>query len=129
MHIETLDGTQIEIPADVPQQYPYQVQQYAAKLAETQSSPQVFVVKWDNPKGPTERKYYSPQCWQLETFALEMFEELCKSHDWYYDYSDDHNVWKKGRDSYMSLQSKYQWMLTKCPEATKAIWDQYCKVA
>lgn len=27
---------------------------------------------------------------------LERLESLLKSHDWYYMYSDDHSVWKKG---------------------------------
>ena len=27
---------------------------------------------------------------------LETLESLCQSHDWYYAYSDDHRVWKKG---------------------------------
>ena len=29
---------------------------------------------------------------------LEDFEELLKKHDWYYDYSDDHRIWQRGRD-------------------------------
>lgn len=28
--------------------------------------------------------------------SLAMMEKLLKSHDWYFDYSDDHSVWKKG---------------------------------
>jgi hypothetical protein len=54
-----------------------------------------------------------------------MFEKLCKEHDWYYEYSDDHRVWSKGRDDYGRLQAKYQWMLTKCPEAANAIWEMH----
>ena len=27
---------------------------------------------------------------------LVVLEKLLKSHDWYFDYSDDHSVWKKG---------------------------------
>ena len=26
----------------------------------------------------------------------ENYRKLLKSHDWYYDYSDDHSVWKRG---------------------------------
>ena len=28
--------------------------------------------------------------------SLSILEKLLKSHDWYFDYSDDHSVWKKG---------------------------------
>jgi len=28
--------------------------------------------------------------------SLAILEKLLKSHDWYFDYSDDHSVWKKG---------------------------------
>ena len=27
---------------------------------------------------------------------LVILEKLLKSHDWYFDYSDDYSVWKKG---------------------------------
>lgn len=30
------------------------------------------------------------------TQDLELLESLLKSHDWYYMYSDDHSVWKRG---------------------------------
>ena len=29
---------------------------------------------------------------------LITLEELVRKHDWYFDYSDDHSVWKRGRD-------------------------------
>ena len=29
---------------------------------------------------------------------LTELERLLKSHDWYYQYSDDHSVWQRGRD-------------------------------
>ena len=29
---------------------------------------------------------------------LEVFEQKCKSHDWFYEYSDDHSVWQRGKD-------------------------------
>jgi len=29
---------------------------------------------------------------------LTTLESLLKTHDWFYQYSDDHRVWKKGRD-------------------------------
>jgi len=29
---------------------------------------------------------------------LELLEMKVKSHDWYYQYSDDHRMWVKGKD-------------------------------
>jgi len=28
--------------------------------------------------------------------SLVVLEKLLRSHDWYFDYSDDHSVWKQG---------------------------------
>ena len=28
---------------------------------------------------------------------LATLEKLLRSHDWYYDYSDDYSAWKKGK--------------------------------
>ena len=30
--------------------------------------------------------------------TLEDFEQLLRTHDWTYNYSDDHSVWTKGRE-------------------------------
>ena len=29
---------------------------------------------------------------------LEYLENILSKHDWFYDYSDDHRAWSKGRD-------------------------------
>tara|TARA_Y100000385_G_scaffold287967_1_gene353413 strand:- start:1688 stop:1891 length:204 start_codon:yes stop_codon:yes gene_type:complete len=29
---------------------------------------------------------------------LDTLEQLLKKHDWYFDYSDDHRAWQRGRD-------------------------------
>ncbi len=29
---------------------------------------------------------------------LTTLEKILKKHDWYFDYSDDHRVWEKGRN-------------------------------
>lgn len=34
----------------------------------------------------------------------EYFKEL-RSHDWFYEYSDDHSVWRKGLDNRSKLYS------------------------
>jgi len=50
----------------------------------------------------------------------ENYIKLLKSHDWYYDYSDDHSVWKRGvaaRDRLRALQ--------KDLDPTGEIWDEH----
>lgn len=34
---------------------------------------------------------------------LEQFEEMLQWHDWYYEYSDDHRMWRKGNASAQSI--------------------------
>ena len=126
MHVETLDGTIIDIPPTLDIKYPHQMNNFAELLAKGDKNPQVYISVWKHDKGETRNKYYSEACWGLETFALEMFEQMCKKMDWYYDYSDDHSVWTRGRDSYNQLLRKYTWMETKYPEAAKAIWESHC---
>jgi hypothetical protein len=38
---------------------------------------------------------------------VEYFKEL-QSHDWYYEYSDDHSVWTKGKNNLGRLQAAAQ---------------------
>lgn len=32
----------------------------------------------------------------MELFTLEQLTSLCEKHDWFFSFSDDHQVWKKG---------------------------------
>lgn len=34
---------------------------------------------------------------------LQEFEKLLKNHDWYYEYSDDHRVWRNGCNEFDAL--------------------------
>jgi hypothetical protein len=54
--------------------------------------------------------------------VLESFERMIKEHDYYFDYSDDGNVWRKGRDEREAIE-KY----TKEHPECKAIWDAFVK--
>lgn len=43
------------------------------------------------------------------TTKLAELETKCAYHDWYYDYSDDHSVWKRGvasRDAILTLRAE-----------------------
>lgn len=49
----------------------------------------------------------------------ENYRKLLRAHDWYYDYSDDHSVWKRGvaaRDKLNGLRRQID------PEGT--IWNE-----
>lgn len=42
----------------------------------------------------------------MELPTTEEFTKLCNAHDWTYEYSDDHSVWKRGtaeRDRLMAI--------------------------
>ena len=32
----------------------------------------------------------------MTRFTLDELKQLCSAHDWFYSFSDDHKVWKKG---------------------------------
>ena len=36
--------------------------------------------------------------------TLSSFARMLRKHDWFYDYSDDHRVWCKGRDNWSNIQ-------------------------
>lgn len=49
----------------------------------------------------------------MEHFTLDQLKDLCAAHDWYYSFSDDQKVWKKGnaqinliRECMLSLQEQ-----------------------
>lgn len=41
-------------------------------------------------------------------------------HDWHYDYSDDHNVWRKGREERLRLEDA-----RRQHDRSGALWNQY----
>lgn len=40
--------------------------------------------------------------------TLKEFSEACRTHDWYYEYSDDHRVWQKGRQERANINELYK---------------------
>jgi hypothetical protein len=36
--------------------------------------------------------------------TLSEFEEMLKTHDWFFDYSDDHRAWEKGRKEAFAIR-------------------------
>lgn len=40
--------------------------------------------------------------------TLKEFSEACRTHDWYYDYSDDHRVWTRGKEQRGNINRLYK---------------------
>ena len=47
------------------------------------------------------------------------FKNLVKHHDWYYAYSDDHNVWVRGSKSLAALQKAHSELA--CPFSMRTL--------
>lgn len=50
----------------------------------------------------------------------ENYRKLLKGHDWYYEYSDDHSVWKRGSAARTHLNG-----LRKQIDPENTIWNEY----
>lgn len=51
---------------------------------------------------------------------LDAYVSLLRSHDWFYDYTDDHNVWKRGREQRNRLEGMAMRL-----DPNRTIWKQY----
>jgi hypothetical protein len=54
--------------------------------------------------------------------AAQELETLCKSHDWFYDYSDDRGVYNRG----FNQQQKINLLVQELGELGKEIYQTYC---
>ena len=52
--------------------------------------------------------------------VLDSYINLLRTHDWSYEWSDDHSVWKRGSDERQVLRQ----MQTQCDEDYK-IWNEH----
>ena len=55
--------------------------------------------------------------------ALTKYRMALAHHDWYYDFSDDHSVYKAGLSQRESLRVQ-----AKALDPTFVIWNSYCPV-
>lgn len=51
---------------------------------------------------------------------MDEYINLLKTHDWYYNYSDDHRVWRAGEEEYKKIME-----LSKLYDPTREIFRQY----
>jgi hypothetical protein len=73
------------------------------------------------------RREYSRNCITDDTLdiAVEAYTHMLKCHDWYYDYSDDHRYWSKGRNE----RDDITWAQKKLTERgfdPTPLYNQYC---
>jgi hypothetical protein len=38
-----------------------------------------------------------------KTDQMQAFEKMLALHDWHFNYSDDHSVWRRGKDSLAAI--------------------------
>lgn len=62
--------------------------------------------------------------------ADQRLAELAKKlqyHDWYYNYSDDHSVWRRGEERSAQIQGEIKYLNSLgLEQQTLALWEQYC---
>lgn len=58
---------------------------------------------------------------------LKQYEDWCKGHDWYYNYSDDHRFWIAGQKSAkVGIDLEKQLNNAGLSKERVEIWSQYC---
>lgn len=58
---------------------------------------------------------------------LEEFEALLRDHDWYYDYSDDHRVWQRGKAKGLMIMSARQELIEQgFDKQAEELYNKYC---
>lgn len=58
---------------------------------------------------------------------MEELENLLKSHDWFYDYSDDSRVWRRGESERMRIEQLMKKLASESPEQkekVKKLWTE-----
>jgi hypothetical protein len=59
---------------------------------------------------------------QANKLTVEEYSKVLEEHDWYFSYSDDHRVWKKGHD-----QSTYINKLAEQDPALREALQQFLR--
>ena len=54
------------------------------------------------------------------------FEALLKSHDWTFEFSDDHSVWQRGNAERKQLDSMAEDLAKDDPEKVASLWNSFC---
>ena len=62
----------------------------------------------------------STSTYKCSPMAIEQFKIMLRNHDWTYNYTDDHRVWKRGQQQH----DRIQWLCNNYPEL-KSIYEQH----
>jgi hypothetical protein len=101
----------------------YNIHEKAEMLIRAATEPTIVEMIFTG--GNTYRKY-SPQCLDdTPEVAVEMFTNMVKTHDWYYEYSDDHRVWRQGQNAYDDIHLALKKLTARGLEVQK-IYDEVC---
>lgn len=57
---------------------------------------------------------------------IDKYAQLLKTHDWFYDYADDHAIWERGNRERAELHQMYK---AFDPSDAKRMWNQYAPAA
>ena len=58
---------------------------------------------------------------------LNEFERALKNHDWYYDYSDDGGVWRRGMEENDKIRRMRARLIEQGQQSdVDRLWQQYC---
>ena len=63
----------------------------------------------------------------ITDFDWDQFEQLLKTFDWYYSYSDDFRVWKSGNEKYKIIMGMYEQAKQIDLERANQLWNMYSK--
>jgi hypothetical protein len=69
-------------------------------------------------KETTEKEFWPP----VDGITVAAFEALIKAHDFYYGYSDDNSVWRRGEEELKVINDH----IAKNPKLAK-VWTDFCK--
>lgn len=63
----------------------------------------------------------------MAVWEKEQILNALQKHDWSYEFSDDHNVWQRGRDSLNKIKRMLQEVKENQPELTYIVKEFYEK--
>lgn len=78
--------------------YAFEVHEHARKLAK--HATEMLCVDVINADGTVAQTYYSDACFRDDNLALRMLENLIRSLDWTYQYTDDSEVWQREHEKW-----------------------------
>ncbi len=57
----------------------------------------------------------------------DLYKHLLSSHDWYYQFSDDHSVWSSGESVKNKIKQLKEKLAAENPTLAESLYNQYKK--